>query len=79
MSGVSLGPGALTSTDPALRSYLWLRVLFGIQPIALLLTIIKSAAFIIRMKYFEADISWECTHGYQGQASPGYAANSRSS
>lgn len=46
-------------------SLLWLRVISGIQPVTLLLAVIRAGAMIARMKYTEADITWECTHGGQ--------------
>jgi len=44
------------------NSLLWLRVLFGVQPVTLLLSIVRAGVMIARQKYTEADLSWECAH-----------------
>ncbi len=47
------------------NSLLWLRVIFGVQPVTLLLSVVRAAVMITRMKYTEADLTWECQHGGQ--------------
>lgn len=47
------------------NSLLWLRVLMGVQPVTLVLAVVRAGVMIVRMKYTEADITWECNNGGQ--------------